>query len=151
MNKINYILFFIVIFIVFYISGCGYAKHKDPDLYIYNTTKEEEIAIKNDKKDKDIIVLLVVNKEQSMAPLIFQYDILICKKSQFSKNLLGKVCCYNALWNKESTVTHRATSWDENTKGFIMSGDANKYSESNYRMTDKEYIGEIIKIYRIKK
>ena len=128
------------------LTGCGYAKHKDPPTYFESSAAAANEAARLHARDAHGTLLQVVNPEGSMQPLIHQWDWLVMVPTPLGDDLLGKVVTYHADWFPSSTVTHRLVAKDR--YGYIASGDHNAHSEPEYRVTAANYVGEIIAIYR---
>lgn len=83
----------------------------------------------------------------SMAPLIPTWGGFgVARYQPIDKARLGTVALYNAVWNQTAPIAHRLVSRDK--YGFIASGDANARSEPTYRITEQNYLGEVLTVYR---
>lgn len=87
----------------------------------------------------------------SMEPLLTGGDyVVVDGRIPLTRDLLGHVITYHAAWQPDGLlrVTHRMTDWDQ--YGGICEGDANRHSESRWRVTAANYIGAVVAIYRLK-
>lgn len=126
--------------------GCGYAPHKDPPTYIYDTPRLAEESARLHARD------IGGTYEQnlccgSMEPLIYSGDWVVIQPTVYGDHLLGKVGVYTPKWNDGKPVMHRFVSGNAKD-GFIASGDHNPKSESAERVTAANYKGELMGIYR---
>lgn len=88
----------------------------------------------------------------SMRPSIVATDVVVIRTGTMpsAKSLMGKPICYMAEFRdpNDSPVVHRVVGEDK--YGLILSGDNNEVSEPKYRVTAKNYVGEVIAIHRVK-
>jgi hypothetical protein len=134
----------IVVLLFALLSGCGYAKHRDPEIRTYATAAEAQEAARLHAKDIGGIYSKPNTCCGSMKPLIVEGDILVMAKTPLA-DLLGKMVAY---WRNGVLLAHRLVA--EDAAGYIASGDANKNSEADQRVTPANYVGEVVAIYRVK-
>jgi hypothetical protein len=130
-----------------FFAACGYAKRKDPPIYTYDSLALAAESARLHAKDINGMVWPPNECCGSMKPLIQEGDILVSLKTDYEK-MSGKVGIYGPKWNNGKPVAHRFVAKDKD--GYIASGDANKKSESQERITEHNYIGEVMAIYRVK-
>jgi hypothetical protein len=89
-----------------------------------------------------------------MEPLMKEGDILVIDPNAPISEALGKVLLYNAEWpviangqELDVPVAHRAVARDKG--GLLMSGDANRRTETKYRVTEQNYLGTVESIHRV--
>ena len=83
----------------------------------------------------------------SMEPTLTTDDRLVSVRVPFEELKEGEIVTYKPSWAKDGQViTHRLVQKDKG--GWILSGDANKRSESFERMTPEKYLGKVVKIIR---
>lgn len=80
----------------------------------------------------------------SMKPLLQGGEYAVTAKD-FSNIKEGQILVYHATYNK-NPIIHRAVQHD--SYGWLMSGDSAKISESWSRVTEQNYIGTVIAIYK---
>ena len=132
--------------LVFFLSSCGYYKHVDPRLYVYDNEKVAQESARLEALDKNGWVTKNVCCG-SMRPLIQVDDLLVVVPSSFGDHLKGKVAVYKAEWNDNKPVMHRLVSGNAKD-GFIASGDNNARSEAAERVRADNFVGEVVSIYR---
>jgi hypothetical protein len=135
-------------FLVFAVSGCGYAKHRDPVLYFESSPAAQILAAQLRAKEVGGTFAGPNTCCGSMSPLIVAGDYLVIKPSPFTDALLGSVVIYTPAWNHGQPVAHRLVSGNAKD-GFIASGDNNSRSEPSELVTASTYRGEVIAIYRL--
>jgi hypothetical protein len=128
-------------------TGCGYAKHRDPEVRTYATTAEAKESARLHANDAGGTAWSPNACCGSMLPLIIEGDILVTVRTPYAK-LLGKVAVYGPKWNDGKPVAHRLVAQDSG--GYIASGDNVPQSENWERVTEANYVGEVIAIYRVK-
>lgn len=128
------------------LSGC--TKHIDPPLFIYPDTTLRGLSAQLHSVDVNGRIFVAANTH-SMEPLILGGDWLVMAHSPFANLEQGKVIVYQAEWQKDGPpVSHRIVGKD--SYGLIMAGDNNPRSEPSSRVTEDNYLGEIVGIYRVK-
>ena len=125
--------------------GSFYAAHIDPPTFgPYATRAEAQFAAGNRAATVGGTVL-ETSGTPSMVPLIpAKVTLLVMKPIPFAEARLGSVVTYRSPLS-QSSVTHRLVARDSG--GFIPSGDGNRWSEANYRVTAGNFLGEIVGIY----
>lgn len=144
------------------VVSCGYAPHKDPQLYTYETARVAEESARLHARD------IGGTYHQnlccgSMEPLIHAGDFIVVAPITlfpFSDDLLGRPCVYQPKWlPAEQLALHRFVSGNAKD-GFIASGDGVKpdidphtgrdlHSENAYRIKAADYRGRVVGIYRV--
>jgi len=132
--------------VVMLLTACGYAKHKDPPLYVYDNPKVAEQSARLHAKDIGGVAMLSVCCG-SMEPTIYKNDWTVSKATPYGEHLLGKIVIYRPKWNQGNPVRHRLVSGNAKD-GFIASGDNNPRSEASERVTAANYDAEVVGIYR---
>lgn len=94
----------------------------------------------------------LVANTHSMEPALWGNDIIIVDRPPFDSIKLGDIILDHGTWQKENDPPecHRAVAKD--IGGILVEGDnvdAN-HLENRYRVTDKNYIGKVERIYRVK-
>ncbi len=145
------------------LAACGYAPHKDPQLYTYDTPALTEASARLHARD------IGGTYHQnlccgSMEPLIHAGDWIVVAdpaKIPFTDDLLGRPCVYQPQWLPANQFAlHRFISGSAKD-GFIASGDGVRpdidptsgrdlHTENAYRVTAKDYRGQVVGIYRVK-
>ena len=126
-------------------SGCGYAKHKDPDLYRESSPAAAQEAAR--LHARDIAGDYHQNKCcGSMEPLIYAGDWIVTKREVFTDALLGKAGVYRR--ENGQHLLHRFVSGNARD-GYIASGDNNARSEPDERVTSANYISTAVAIYGV--
>lgn len=138
-----------VILLCFLLLGCGYYRHVDPVLYVYDSQRTVEESARLEARDKGGWVTKNVCCG-SMRPTVVENDLLVVIPSPFGDHLKGKVVVYRPQWNKGEPVMHRLVSGSAKD-GFIASGDNNPQSEAYERVRADNFVGEVISIYRLEK
>ena len=132
---------------VLFVTGCGYAKHSDPQLYTYDSAA---VTAKSARLHAASVLggyVLLDTCCGSMKPLIQTGDLLVVQRTPFDlSNLLGRVLVYFPDWNGKQAVAHRTVA--VYASGYIMSGDNNPRSEPEWRLNAQNYGGEVVAIYR---
>lgn len=84
----------------------------------------------------------------SMRPLLEGGDYVVLKRVPYAEIKEGDVLSYYATWQSATApaVIHRAVQKD--AYGWIMSGDSVSTTESFARVTEHNYLGKLIAIYR---
>lgn len=140
--------------------GCGYAPHKNPPLYTYETARIVEDSARLHARDIGGTYHQNVCCG-SMEPLIRAGDWIVVappSRAPFTDDLLGRPCVYKAEWYY-GLVLHRFISGNAKD-GFIASGDGvrpdidprtgqNLRSEARYRVKAEDYVGRVEGIYRV--
>jgi hypothetical protein len=128
--------------------GAGYAKHIDPPV-VDCLSWETALAGAYSQAAK-VPGGFVVNTTgtPSMVPLIpAAKTFLVVAPIPFASAALGTVVIYKSpLVPDDQTVAHRLVS-GKVKDGFIPSGDNNRYSEANIRVTADNFRGEVVGIY----
>jgi len=135
---------------LFAVFGCGYPKPIDPPLFTYPTEILTRLSAEARAKDIDGAVFYVLNTH-SMEPLLRGGDYIVVlpkQRAPYADLKAGEVITYYASWYTKHPVTHRLVQKDKD--GWILSGDANRYSESRWRVTENAYLGKVDGIYRTK-
>ena len=83
----------------------------------------------------------------SMKPFLHGGEIVITENN-YDAIKLGQILVYSAPYSK-NPIVHRAVQKDND--GWIMSGDANRNTESFYRVTKDNYLGTVVAVYRLDK
>ncbi len=131
------------------LGSCGYPSHIDPPIYLYpNAGLTYALSY---ARAADIGGLMFVLLDtHSMEPLLQGDDRLVVETSKgrpYSSLIAGEIIAYRADWAPEVPMVHRLISKDKD--GWILSGDANVYSESGWRVNEATYIGVVIEVYRV--
>lgn len=119
------------------------------DPKVVECATEDEARAKAQVESSELAACGVVSftPTGSMAPLIPLWGGFgVARYQSFDKARLGTVAIYNAVWNQSAPFAHRLVQRDKD--GFIASGDNNAHSESRYRVTGANYLGEVLTIYR---
>lgn len=129
-----------------FVSGCGYAKHKDPELFYESSPRAAAEAARLHARE------IGGSYHQniccgSMQPLIFKGDYIVVEPSPYNDDLLGQAVVYLPQWNAGNLVLHRLVSGNA-ADGFIASGDNNPHSEAFERVTAANYRARVVAIYR---
>jgi len=133
--------------VVLMLFGCGYAKHKDPKTFY----ESSDVAVEMAAKLHAINIGGVYERNEccgSMEPLIKAGDWLVRKPEAFTDGLLGKVVAYRRANGQR--LLHRLVSGNAQG-GFIASGDNNKLSEPDERVTEANYLWTCIAVYKVAK
>ena len=88
-----------------------------------------------------------VSHTGSMKPFL-QGGEYVVTVANYDAIRLGQILVYHAPYNK-SPIVHRAVQKDKD--GWIMSGDANRHTESWFRVTKDNYLGTVVSVYRLDK
>lgn len=150
---------FLIIVVLVYLSlsalgGCGYPKHIDPPLYTYDLDSVAKQSAVLHARDVNGIWLSVQNTH-SMEPLLQGGDYVVIQTGVFAplkERRKGEVINYLADWQPNGpTVCHRIVDIDP--FGLLAEGDNvdGQHSESHWRVTDENYRGLVVGIYRVKK
>lgn len=131
--------------------GCGYAKHIDPPLYTYDSYALTYESARLHARDVGGYVTLPVLNTHSMEPLIWGGDLLVIvppKVSLYGPALKGRVIGYHPEWQPELFVVHRVVAADKD--GLLVEGDNvdARHHENKTRVTEANYLGEVVAIYR---
>jgi hypothetical protein len=140
------------------LTGCGYPKHIDPPTLTYPSqqmAEESAYLHARDLPNGPGLTLLIIPPTHSMAPTIDVGDIIVVDThAPYSERVPGEIVTYFGVdgeWKdrpKDSPpITHRISS--KHSDGFIMTGDNNRYSESRSRVTETNYVGLVVGIYRV--
>ena len=79
-----------------------------------------------------------------MKPLLQGGEYAVTVK-EYPKVKLGQVLVYNATYHN-TPIIHRAV--DKDRYGWLMAGDTAKQSESWARVTEQNYLGTVVAVYR---
>jgi hypothetical protein len=83
----------------------------------------------------------------SMIPTLLGGDYVVLAPVPFDSLVLGDIVTYKAGWFKgDGLVIHRLVAKDK--AGFIASGDANKRSEPEWRITPASYHAKCVAVFR---
>lgn len=85
-----------------------------------------------------------VSNTGSMKPLLQGGEYAVTVKD-FNNIKKGHILVYHATYNK-NPIIHRAV--DNDSYGWLMSGDSAKHSESWSRVTKENYIGTVVAVYK---
>jgi signal peptidase I len=89
----------------------------------------------------------LVGPTGSMIPTLLGGDYVVLAPVPFSDLVLGDIVTYKAAWfTGQGTVIHRLVAKDK--AGFIASGDANKRSEPEWRITPASYHAKCVAVFR---
>ena len=131
-------------------AGCR-PRQVNPPVFTFDSAKERAIAARLHQQDTGGL-MFEIQPTGSMLPLLQAGDwIVLDAREPFGKRLLGHVVTYRAAWWRPADappVTHRLVEFDAH--GAIAEGDATRGGESSYRITDKNWLGEVAGIYRLK-
>jgi signal peptidase I len=84
---------------------------------------------------------------RSMEPALWGGDYIVVESVPYSQLQRGDIIAYWADWLPGNVpVTHRLVEKDRG--GWILSGDNNRHSESYSRVTEANYIGKLVRVYR---
>jgi hypothetical protein len=86
----------------------------------------------------------VVSHTGSMKPLLQGGEYAVTVK-EYANVKLGQVLVYNATYHN-TPIIHRAV--DKDSHGWLMAGDTAARSESWARVTDQNYLGTVVAVYR---
>lgn len=156
------LLFGLAALILGMVASCGYARHKDPQLYTYESMAIAQESARLHARD------IGGSYHQnlccgSMEPLIHVGDwIVVAPVSAFpfTDDLLGRPCVYQPQWLPAGSLAlHRFTTGNAKD-GFLASGDGVRpdidphtgrdlHSESQYRVKAPDYRGQVVGIYRV--
>lgn len=144
------------------LTACGYAPHKDPPLYTYDSALVAQESARLHARD------IGGTYHQnlccgSMVPLIQTGDWIVVAPVSlypFTDDLLGRPCVYQPEWLPQGKLAlHRFTAGNARD-GFIASGDGVRpdidangrdlRTESRYRVKAADYRGQVVGIYRFK-
>ena len=97
--------------------------------------------------------LYLMADTHSMEPVMWGGDYIVVappEKRPYSGLRVGEVVTYRADWLPAGAlpVTHRLAMKDK--YGWILTGDNNSSYESRWRMTEEDYLGTVVAIYRFK-
>lgn len=114
------------------------------------SSKEEAIGKATEYASKIQGTVHSIAPTGSMRPLLAAEDIVVIQKVSFDSIKVGDVLVYQATWLPPTAapVIHRAVQKD--SYGWIMSGDTARSTESQTRVTEANYLGSLVKIYRAK-
>lgn len=151
------------LFVPLFLFGC-FAKHDDPPLLTYDTaalTRQSALLHAVDVNGKSPVGqpqkgLYHVLDTRSMEPLLKGGDyIVVDTKFPYAKLTKGVPITYQAQWQPPAAppVTHRTQA--KYPDGWVCSGDANGINGNrgpveNWRVTEKEFVGKVVGIYRVK-
>lgn len=126
----------------------GYAPHIDPPVFGPYASRLE--AYTNAMAHAGLFQgqsLELTTGTPSMVPLIpAKPTFLVLRPILFVDAKLGSVVSYRSPLMPGSSVTHRLVSGSV-AKGFIPSGDNNRYSEPTNPVTAENFLGEIVGIF----
>ncbi len=147
MNR-HFFLFILLLCTVGTWGACGRAPHIDPPLFTYNTPTLVAESARLHARDAGGFVSAPVANTHSMEPLLHGGDLLVIVRTPYGARLKGHVVGYHPGWDPELFVVHRAVT--DTKDGLVMEGDnvGHERTENRYRVTDANYIGEVIAIYR---
>lgn len=133
--------------------GCGYPSHIDPLLYTYDSEILVEQSAALHAEDLHGIYLYVLNTH-SMEPVLYGGDyIVVDTHASYSNVKLGVIIVYHADWAKptDPPVVHRVLAKD--SAGLLVGGDNvdSQHTENQWRVTEKNYVGTVVGIYRMKR
>lgn len=140
------------------LSGCGYPTPINPPVYEREVTLTqliEEVRLHaRDLPGGDGLRTEPVQNTHSMEPLIRGGDYLVIagkRNRKFESLKAGEIILYQADWRPANAapVCHRLVKKDKD--GWILSGDNAERSEPQWRVTEGNYIGVVVAIYRLKK
>jgi hypothetical protein len=137
--------------------GCGYAKRIDPQLLTYPTENMRDLSAINHAIDIHGVVYSVADTH-SMEPLIYGGDKIVVAPTPLTRIADGSVIVYRPDWAPVLLVVHRIVASDasgklvsgDNVKPDIADNGRDQRTESRYRVTESNYMGEVVGIYRVK-
>lgn len=144
-------LFFIVAMLALLImaSGCAPAPRINPPVFRYDN--EVVTILSADAHARDIGGrTFTLSHTGSMEPMLTGDDRIVVVRVPFSELKDGEIIVYRAQWAVNGIpICHRIVGRDK--LGLIMAGDATRHNESGWRVTDANYIGRVIAVYRTNK
>lgn len=142
--KARYIFAIFALAFLFSLLGCGYAERLDPNVYTFDTPEQTAAAA---SKHAVMVTGTVrpINCCGSMLPLIQNGDLIVIAPVAFTDRLLGRVVVYRG--GPAENWVHRLAAGTAEA-GFIASGDNNAHSEAGRYVTAKNFVGEVVGIYR---
>lgn len=129
-------------------AGCDYAAHRDPEIFIYATEILARESARLHARDLGGAAVQITCCG-SMLPLIQNGDWIVFAPVAFTDALLGRVAIYQSAAPGENWV-HRLVAGDA-ASGFIASGDNNRWSESARYVSQENFRGVVLAIYRAEK
>ena len=147
-------------FLCLFLAACT-PKHEQIPLFTYDTptltllSAQAHAADLNGKSPagEPQKGLYSVADTHSMEPILWGGDYIVVtllEKRPYSGLKVGEVVTYRADWQSAGAppVTHRLAQKDK--YGWILTGDNTPTYESRWRMTENEYLGTVVGIYRFK-
>jgi hypothetical protein len=135
--------------LVWGLAGCSTvagSRRVDPPLYFETSPIAAEMGARLHAFDVGGMPLRVKDTH-SMEPLLMGGDFVVVAIRPYAELESGRVVSYRADWAEGQIVTHRTVQKD--AAGWIMSGDHNPRSEPQSRMTERNYIGEVVARWRV--
>ncbi len=134
--------------------GCGYAKRIDPPVFTFESERELTLAASLHARDVGGFVTLPAANTHSMEPLIYGGDRFVIASKEnapYGERLKGRVVGGHPNWNPALFEVHRVQLID--SYGLMVEGDNvdGQHPESSSRITEANYVGEVVGIYRIKR
>jgi hypothetical protein len=118
----------------------------DPKVVAYSSQEAAHFAAVAEVSQLVAHSVIDIAATGSMAPLIPTWGAVgVLRYQPVAKAKLGTVAVYNAAWYPKAPMCHRLVQKD--ALGFIGSGDANSHSEPMGRITEANYIGELVTLY----
>ncbi len=132
------------------LSGCGRAPNIDPPVFRYDIEMLTRLSAESHARGVKGEVFRLA-PTGSMEPFLTGGDWLVVERVPFAELKDGEIIVYRAQWAEKGAppVCHRIAGRDK--YGLIMSGDANRHSEARWRVTDADYAGKLIAVYRTNK
>jgi signal peptidase I len=130
------------------LQGCSGGKRIDPPLYFESSLPAARLAAHLHAQDAGGVIFQLL-PTGSMEPLMKGGDFIVVRGGGFDALQEGQVIAYRAAWipGDGLPVAHRLVGRDSH--GWILSGDNNPRSEPQWRVTERNYIGLVIAIYRV--
>jgi signal peptidase I len=136
----------LLVIAVIALAGCAKAPRLDPEIRTYPTVLEAWTHAQADVINTGAALYIVANTG-SMEPTLTTEDLLIVVREPYESLQAGRVVTFKADW-RPAPITHRLTIKRDGVWG--TSGDANHWSDPGW-MDEKQYIGVVKRVYRVKK
>ena len=136
--------------VAFLLTSCERAPNINPPVFRYDIETVTRLSAEAHARDINGRAFLTM-PTGSMEPTLTGGDWLVVAWVPFNELRNGEIIVYRAKWVPEGglPVCHRIVGRDK--YGLIMSGDANKQSEAQWRVTEADYVGKLIAVYRTNK
>lgn len=132
--------------VVLALAGCAKAPRLDPEIRTYPTVMEAWTHAQADVINSGAQLYIVANTG-SMEPFLTTEDLLVVIRDPYESLQSTQVVTFKANW-RPSPITHRLSIKRDGK--WATSGDANHYTDPGW-MGEKEYLGVVKRVYRVKK